>query len=81
LKLERKGQDFFASWSTDGESWESVAELRGLVMASDVYVGLAVTSCDPSVVSVGKFSQVKINSNSDKPHSNSNNPHLVLQQH
>ncbi|KAH8553120.1 SGNH hydrolase-type esterase domain-containing protein [Umbelopsis sp. PMI_123] len=75
LKLERKGHDFFGSWSTDGKTWEPVAELRGLVMANDYYVGLAVTSCDPSVVSVAKFSQVKINGEVSKL----GNPHLILQ--
>lgn len=74
LKLERKGQDFFASWSTDGDKWEAVAELRGLVMANDVYVGLAVTSCDPSVVSVAKFSQVKLDAEVS-----SSEPHLIHQ--
>ncbi|KAG2185421.1 hypothetical protein INT44_002212 [Umbelopsis vinacea] len=75
LKLERKGRDFFGSWSTDGESWEPVAELRGLNMAKDYYVGLAVTSCDPSVVSVAKFSEVKINGKV----SQLGKPHLILQ--
>jgi hypothetical protein len=37
--------------------WETVATVP-LVMARDVYAGLAVTSCDTSVVSVAKFSEV-----------------------
>jgi hypothetical protein len=74
LKLERKGQDFFASWSSDGSDWQQVAELRGLIMANDAYIGLAVTSCDPSVVSVAKFSHVTINGKVS-----SGSPHLVLQ--
>jgi hypothetical protein len=44
-------------------------------MAKDYYVGLAVTSCDPSVVSVAKFSEVKINGKV----SQLGKPHLILQ--
>lgn len=77
LKLERSKQDFFASWSSDGKDWQPVGELRGVVMANDAYIGLAVTSCDPSVVSVAKFSHVQINSK----FISSSSPHLVLQSH
>ncbi|KAJ2961078.1 hypothetical protein NQZ79_g3651 [Umbelopsis isabellina] len=75
LKLERNKQDFFASWSSDGKDWQQVGELRGVVMANDAYIGLAVTSCDPSVVSVAKFSHVQINSKAVS----SSSPLLVLQ--
>lgn len=37
--------------------WETFATVP-FVMARDVYAGLAVTSCDTSVVSVAKFSEV-----------------------
>ncbi|GAA5817145.1 hypothetical protein MFLAVUS_010686 [Mucor flavus] len=41
------------------ETWETLATIP-LVLARDVYVGLAVTSCDTSVVSVAKFTEVAL---------------------
>lgn len=34
--------------------------MTDLMFARDVYVGLAVTSCDPSVVSVAKFAEISL---------------------
>ncbi|KAI7863035.1 hypothetical protein BDF14DRAFT_1876417 [Spinellus fusiger] len=40
-------------------AWDMFANIT-LPMARDIYVGLAVTSCDPSVVSVAKFGEVHL---------------------
>jgi len=46
LRLQRVGDDFFASQSADGAAWSPVGEARALAMAGDVYAGLAATGRD-----------------------------------
>jgi hypothetical protein len=62
--IRKKDQDLFDAQiqhvdtsSLDITSWETFVTIP-FVMARDVYAGLAVTSCDTSVVSVAKFTEV-----------------------
>ncbi len=66
VKLERDAGGFFTvSHSTDGSSWNPVAGTiaNNIPMASDVYIGLAVTSHDASAVTEAKFSNVTMTGN------------------
>ncbi|KAI8137490.1 hypothetical protein BJV82DRAFT_674710 [Fennellomyces sp. T-0311] len=74
FRLVRKGTDFIAQashQSTDDGSgnktadeppvvWQTIANMTDLALARDIYVGLAVTSCDPTVVSVAKFADISL---------------------
>ncbi|KAI7852159.1 hypothetical protein BDC45DRAFT_514471 [Circinella umbellata] len=40
--------------------WQTVANITDLFFARDIYIGLAVTSCDPTVVSVAKFADISL---------------------
>lgn len=64
LRLVRqKSSDVFDAQiqhiESTNDTWETFASIP-FVMARDVYAGLAVTSCDTSVVSVAKFTEVAI---------------------
>lgn len=70
FRLERR-QDTFSAYishiqdnsnkdTQQDNSWQPIANVTGLKLAYDVYVGLAVTSCDPAVVSVAKFGNVSL---------------------
>ncbi|KAI9309087.1 hypothetical protein BJ944DRAFT_154962 [Cunninghamella echinulata] len=41
-------------------NWETIATIKDLMLARDIYVGLYVTSCDDTVVSVAKFTDVSV---------------------
>ncbi|KAI9244113.1 hypothetical protein BDA99DRAFT_529448 [Phascolomyces articulosus] len=41
-------------------TWQTIANITDLFFARDIYVGLAVTSCDPAVVSVAKFADISL---------------------
>ncbi|KAG0165296.1 hypothetical protein DFQ28_009006 [Apophysomyces sp. BC1034] len=63
LRLTRKGNEFTAQTMRPTEqtmAWETFRTISKTVLARDIYVGIAVTSCDPSVVSVGKFTNVTL---------------------
>ncbi|CEP08322.1 hypothetical protein [Parasitella parasitica] len=61
LRLQRQGRTITASIAsvTAAATWEPFYDVT-IEMAPTIYLGLAVTSCDPTVVSVAKFSQVKL---------------------
>ncbi|KAI8391279.1 uncharacterized protein BYT42DRAFT_556310 [Radiomyces spectabilis] len=59
LRLVQKGFSVTASVSNRDSEWEPFAEIK-TSLARDIYVGLAVTSCDTSVVSVAKFSNISL---------------------
>jgi hypothetical protein len=61
LRLQRQDLTIMASIasSTFPTTWESFFDID-IEMAPTIYLGLAVTSCDPSVVSVAKFSHIKL---------------------
>ncbi len=66
VKLERDAAGFFTvSHSTDGSSWNPVAGsiANNIPMASDVYIGLAVTSHNASEAAEVKFSNVTLTGN------------------
>jgi len=66
VRLERDAGGFFTvSHSTNGSSWNPVAGTiaNNIPMASDVYIGLAVTSHDASAVTEAKFSNVTLTGN------------------
>ncbi|KAI8081412.1 uncharacterized protein BX664DRAFT_340337 [Halteromyces radiatus] len=46
-----------------GDEWETMAIIPNLSLAQDIYVGLFVTSCDNTVVSVANFTEVSIQGN------------------
>lgn len=63
LRLTRQGNTKFVAQigSTATDTWETFSEIENPTpMARDIYVGLAVTSCDPTVVSVAKFADVTL---------------------
>lgn len=63
LRLQRTGSTFTASRSADGVSWRTIAS-QSISMASTIYVGLAVTSHDPSALSRAVFSSVSVTGSS-----------------
>jgi len=62
LKLSRSGNTFTAQHSTDGSDWETLGLPQTVVMAPNVYVGLALTSHnnDPKIACKAEFSDVTI---------------------
>jgi regulation of enolase protein 1 (concanavalin A-like superfamily) len=61
VKLVRTGDTLAAYFSSDGTSWTS-AGTNTFVMNSTIYVGLAVTSHNQSVLSTAKFRNVSVTS-------------------
>ncbi|KAL9538428.1 hypothetical protein MBANPS3_010938 [Mucor bainieri] len=84
LRLQRQGGTIvasIASYSTKSDSvmWEPFYD-QDIEMAPLIYLGLAVTSCDPAVVSVAKFSHVKLQGGVGRDGSyHSDNGRLLLQ--
>jgi len=66
VKLERAGNTFTASRSTDGSTWFIVGT-DTIVLPSSVYVGLALTSHDNSVLASGTFDAVTVTSGTPPP--------------
>ena len=63
VKLERDAAGFFtASHSTNGSSWTIIENSlpQNIAMASNVYIGLAVTSHDAAAMCEAKFSNVTV---------------------
>ncbi|KAI9320566.1 hypothetical protein BX666DRAFT_1909205 [Dichotomocladium elegans] len=62
FRLIRQGATFITQSASVEKptEWQLVANVTDLLFARDIYVGLAVTSCDPSVVSVGKFADISL---------------------
>lgn len=59
VKLERTlAGAFIASYSTNGSSWTPLGDPVSINMPSDVYIGLAVTSHEPTAACVAEFSTV-----------------------
>lgn len=59
LKLERKGDVFTGSYSADGESW-TILGTTSFAMSEEFYVGLAVTSKNPSALAQAGFAEVRL---------------------
>ncbi len=57
VKIERVGNDFNGYYSTDGENWTSMSwNPQTIAMASDVYIGLVLTSHAAGVLGSAEFS-------------------------
>ena len=59
LRLSRSGDVFIASRSPDGSNWTEIAS-QVLPMASEVFIGLAVTSHEDGVLGTATFSNVSV---------------------
>jgi regulation of enolase protein 1 (concanavalin A-like superfamily) len=59
LRLERRGSTFTASRSTTGTSWTQIGTAT-ISMGASVYVGLALTSHDPSQLATATFTNVSV---------------------
>ncbi|HOC64005.1 MAG TPA: hypothetical protein PKI96_12760, partial [Sedimentisphaerales bacterium] len=65
VKLTRTGNVFAAQRSEDGETWTDivVSPALDIAMAANVYIGLAVCSHDPAIVTAAEFSNVSTTGN------------------
>lgn len=63
MKLERAGNTFTASQSADGSNWTVIGSIT-IDMASSVYIGLAVTSHNNSVLTTAILDNVVVNTGS-----------------
>jgi RHS repeat-associated protein len=60
LKISRSGNSVSAYASSDGVNWSQVGWSQALSMAQSVYVGLAVSSSDPSLLATATFDGVSL---------------------
>jgi len=65
VKLTRTGNTFTAQQSADGVTWTNITPTApvDIMMASNVYIGLAVTSHDAVAVTAAEFSNVSATGN------------------
>jgi len=63
LKINRTGNTFTTSKSTDGTTWTTVGSVS-ITMAANAYVGLAVTAHTTSTLCTAVFSQVSVSTSS-----------------
>ncbi len=65
VKLTRTGNVFAAQQSEDGETWTDivVSPALDIAMAANVYIGLAVCSHDPAIVTGAEFSNISTTGN------------------
>jgi len=63
LRLERKGNQFTASRSSDGANWSTIGS-TWISMPTTVYVGLAATSHDTSTTTTATFNNVAVRTGS-----------------
>ncbi|MFN3405651.1 MAG: glycoside hydrolase family 2 TIM barrel-domain containing protein [Cytophagaceae bacterium] len=66
LRLERRGNTFTAFHSADGNAWSQIGSLT-ISMSQTVYVGLAVTSHNNSVINTSSFTNVSTRSLTASP--------------
>ncbi|MGJ8672506.1 DUF1800 family protein [Rubritalea sp.] len=59
LRLQRIGDTFISSDSSDGVTWETIST-QVLPMASEAYIGLAVTSHDDGILTTAQFSNISL---------------------
>ena len=62
VKVTRSGSTFSGYISPDGSSWTQVGTSQTISMATDVYIGLAVTSNNTSSLATATFDNVSVNS-------------------
>ena len=61
VRLTRSGDDFSASWSEDGKEWADDYATVTIQMDDPILVGLAVTSCDESLLCEAVFENLLVN--------------------
>ena len=66
VRLVRSGNSFTSYESSDGTNWTEIGT-DTIAMTSDVYIGLAVTSHDDSVLNTSTFTDVSVNGGSPTP--------------
>jgi RHS repeat-associated protein len=64
VKLVRSGNNFSGYTSPDGLNWYQAGTTHSITMASDVYIGLAVTSNNTAALGTAVFDNVSISSTS-----------------
>lgn len=62
MRVVRSGNTFSAYASPDGVNWTQVGSTQTITMAQSVYIGLAVSSQNNSVLATATFDSVSINS-------------------
>ena len=68
VKIERVGNDFNGYYSTDGQNWTSMSwNPQTIAMASNVYIGLALTSHSAGILASAEFSDVATTGNVKGP--------------
>jgi regulation of enolase protein 1 (concanavalin A-like superfamily) len=60
VKLVRSGSSFSGYISTDGASWVQVGPTQSISMAQNVYVGLALSANNSSVLDTASFDNVSV---------------------
>jgi subtilase family serine protease len=60
VKVSRSGNTFSSYVSSDGVNWVQLGTTQTIIMAQNVYVGLAVTSGSTSVYSTATFDNVSV---------------------
>ncbi len=66
LRVSRTGDDFTASWSTDGVAW-SVVDTVTIPMAESVLIGLALTSHNSAALCTATFDNVSVTTTAPAP--------------
>ncbi|QHT65828.1 PKD domain-containing protein [Rhodocytophaga rosea] len=66
LKLVRSGNTFTSSFSADGNTWTTIGSVS-LTMGSSVYVGLALTSHNNTLLNTSTFSNVSVITSANQP--------------
>lgn len=66
LKLERRSSTFTASRSSNGATWTRIGS-ETISMGASVYVGLAVTSHEPSTLAAAKFANLQVDGSAALP--------------
>jgi hypothetical protein len=77
IKLERKGSTFTGSVSTNGTSWQ-VLGTATVSMGATTFVGLAVTSHNPSARATATFSNVTVSTTTTPPPPSNTPPTLSI---
>jgi len=67
VKIVRSGNSFSSYTSADGVNWLQVGSTQTISMATNAYVGLAVTSNNNSVLATATFDNVSLTSSSSTP--------------
>src|SRR5574343_117363 len=60
VRLQRSDSTFSAYYSADGNSWTQLGSSETISMATSVYIGLAVTSHNTSVLNTSTFDNVSL---------------------